>query len=125
MFALALQRRFEAWHHLIGGDWGAENQPHSHPYRLELRLEGKELDKHGYLVDLVQVEGQLDELLQHYIGADLNELAEFAGLNPSLEHFARILANALAKRLENGQLRALRVQIWENEEAWASYRLEF
>ena len=125
MYNLALQRRFEAWHHLIGGDWGAENQPHSHPYRLELRLEGKELDKHGYLVDLVQVEGQLDELLQHYIGADLNELAEFAGLNPSLEHFARILANTLAKRLENGHLRALRVQIWENEEAWASYRLEF
>ena len=92
---------------------------------MELRLEGKELDKHGYLVDLVQVEGQLDELLQHYIGADLNELAEFAGLNPSLEHFARILANTLAKRLENGHLRALRVQIWENEDAWASYRLEF
>ena len=125
MYTLSLQRRFEAWHHLIGGDWGAENQRHSHPYRLELRLEGKELDKHGYLVDLVQVEGQLDELLQHYIGADLNELAEFAGLNPSLEHFARILANTLAKRLENGHLRALRVQIWENEEAWASYRLEF
>jgi len=125
MYSLALQRRFEAWHHLIGGDWGAENQPHSHPYRLELRLEGKELDKHGYLVDLVQVEGQLDELLQRYIGADLNELAEFAGLNPSLEHFARILANTLAKRLENGHLRALRVQIWENEDAWASYRLEF
>ena len=125
MYTLSLQRRFEAWHHLIGGDWGAENQRHSHPYRLELRLEGEKLDKNGYLVDLVQVEGRLDELLHHFRGADLNELAEFAGLNPSLEHFARILANALAKRLENWHLRALRVQLWENEDAWASYRLEF
>lgn len=124
MFTLALQRRFEARHHLIGGDWGAENQPHSHSYLLELRLEGSQLDQHGYVVDLVDVERHLAEVVQIYKGADLNELPAFAGLNPSLEHFARILAQDLAQRIGQTSLATLTVQLWENKSAWASYRLE-
>jgi 6-pyruvoyltetrahydropterin/6-carboxytetrahydropterin synthase len=125
VFTLALRRRFEAQHHLIGGDWGAENEPHTHTYLLELRLEGAELDQHGYLVDLIDVEHHLDTVLQNYRGADLNELPEFAGLNPSLEHFARILARTFSARLAKSNLKALTTQLWENENAWASYRLEF
>lgn len=124
MYTLALQRSFEAWHHLIGGDWGAENQPHTHPYRVEVRLEGAVLNEHGYLVDLVDVERKLDEILDSYRNADLNELQDFAGLNPSLEHFARIICTRLADRLAGGQLAAVALQLWESDSAWASYRLE-
>jgi len=122
MFTLALQRRFEAQHHLIGGDWGAENSPHSHAYLLELRLEGETLNKHGYLVDLLDVEHHLDELLAHYRDADLNSLTEFSGLNPSLEHFARILCISIYKHFKETRLSAVRVRLWENESAWAEYR---
>lgn len=124
MFTLALSRDFRAWHHLIGGDWGAENEPHAHPYKVELRLEGEKLDQHGYLVDLVDIEKNLDNLLSHYREADLNELAEFSGLNPSLEHFARILCSSLFERLKSQNLHALTVQLWESDSAWASYRME-
>lgn len=125
MYTLSLSREFRAWHHLIGGDWGAENQPHTHAYKLELRLEGSQLDKHGYLVDLVEVEKNLDELIAIYKEADLNERPEFAGLNPSLEHFARILCTQIGKSYESQKLDAVAVQLWENESAWASYRLEY
>lgn len=125
MYTLALRRRFESWHHLIGGDWGEENQPHTHDYLLELRLESGQLDAHGYLVDLVEVERHLEEIVGTYRGADLNERPEFAGMNPSLENFARILAQNLGKRLAAFHLETLAVQLWENENAWASYRLEF
>ncbi len=122
MYTLAVQRRFEATHHLIGGDWGAENDPHSHPYRMELQLHGDKLDQHGYLVDIVDVEKNLDELLSRYANADLNALSEFAGLNPSLEHFARILCEQLASRLRAVTLNTLTVQLWESDIAWASFR---
>ena len=122
MYTLAVQRRFEATHHLIGGDWGAENEPHSHDYRLEVRLQGEQLDQHGYLVDIVEVEKQLDEILQRYTRADLNALTEFKGLNPSLEHFARILNEGLATSLNGHGPRSLTVQLWEDEDAWASYQ---
>jgi 6-pyruvoyltetrahydropterin/6-carboxytetrahydropterin synthase len=124
MFTLALQRSFSAKHALIGGDWGAENEVHSHDYRLELRLEGEKLNHHGYLIDLLELEHQLDDLLGSYKGALLNELPEFEGLNPSLERFARNLCGALAVRLNAPNLCAMRVQLWESDLAWASYRLE-
>lgn len=124
MYQLALQRHFEAWHHLTGGDWGAENQPHTHDYKLELRLEGAVLDEHGYLVDLVEVERQLEAFTARWRGADLNAAPEFAGLNPSLEHFARIAAGELAAGLSGRGLAALTVRLWESETAWASFRLE-
>lgn len=123
MYTLAVARDFIAQHYLIGGDWGAENRLHSHRYRLELLLEGRDLDRHGYLVDIVEVEAGLDELVAAFRDRTLNDLPEFAGLNPSIEHFTRIAAERLAPRLSAPNLSALTVKLWENEIAWASYRL--
>jgi 6-pyruvoyltetrahydropterin/6-carboxytetrahydropterin synthase len=124
MYTLGLRREFKATHALVGGDWGAENQPHSHLYRLELGLETDRLDQHGFVADLVEVEAALDTLLERYADADLNRLPEFKGLNPSMEHFARILAEALAAALQLADLSALSVRLWESEQAWAQYRIE-
>jgi 6-pyruvoyltetrahydropterin/6-carboxytetrahydropterin synthase len=124
MYTLAVRRQFIARHFLIGGDWGAENFPNSHQYVLELQLEGQQLDEHGYLCDIVEVEKHLDEVIARYKEKLLNDCAEFAGLNPSLEHFARILATALNERIEAKNLSALRVVLWEHENAWAAYRVE-
>lgn len=123
-YRLCLQRDFIAQHHLIGGDWGAENQPHSHPYRIELLLEGTALDRHGYLVDLLDVEARLEAVLARYRDRSLNELPEFEGLNPSLEHFARLCCERLVEGLAAPNLSALTVRLWENNAAWASFRRE-
>jgi 6-pyruvoyltetrahydropterin/6-carboxytetrahydropterin synthase len=122
MYTLAVQRDFVAQHFLIGGDWGAENFWHSHHYRLELQLEGNSLDQHGYLVDIVAVEAALEELVNHYRDKTLNDLPEFAGLNPSIEHFTRIAADQLAPKVAAPNLHAISVRIWENQIAWAAYR---
>lgn len=124
MYSLGLNRNFRARHYLIGGDWGAENEPHHHDYRLEVVLHGEELDAHGYLLDLVDLERHLEALLDRFRGSLLNDLPEFQGLNPSLEHFARVFARALASRLDAANLRRLEVRLWEDEEAWAAYRMD-
>ncbi len=124
MYTLAVRRNFIARHFLIGGDWGPENFPNSHHYVLELQLRADELDEHGYLVDIDHVSHQLDALIGYYSEKMLNDLPEFNGLNPSLEHFARILAVALDGRLRAPTLCGLKVILWENEDAWASYELE-
>jgi len=121
MYTLAVRRDFVAQHALIGGDWGAENLPHSHHYVLEVQLEGTELDQHGFLVDIVEVERVLTGLLAGYRDHLLNDLPEFAGLNPSLEAFSRILCVSLGKRLRLENNPSLKVVLWENETAWASY----
>jgi len=124
MYTLAIRRNFIARHFLIGGDWGAENFPNSHHYILELQLEGAALDQHGYLVDIVDVEKHLDEVIAEYKEKMLNETPAFAGINPSLEHFARILCQTLNEKIGAKNLTALKVVLWEHENAWASYRVE-
>ncbi|MBI3960570.1 MAG: 6-carboxytetrahydropterin synthase [Chloroflexi bacterium] len=123
MYTLAVQRDFTAQHFLIGGDWGPENRWHSHHYRLEIQLEGATLDRHGYLVDIVQVEALLEGIVTRYRDKTLNDLPEFARLNPSIEHFCRIVCTNFSNDLDAPNISAVRVQIWENEIAWAAYRL--
>jgi len=124
MYKVAVKRDFIAQHFLIGGDWGDENQLHSHHYVLELQLEGKELDNHGYLVDIVDIENNLGHIVLEYRDRTLNELPVFKGLNPSIEHFCRILCTQLDERIKARNITALTVVLWENDIAWASYRLE-
>ncbi|RPI66543.1 MAG: 6-carboxytetrahydropterin synthase [Geobacteraceae bacterium] len=124
MYTLGVRRDFIARHFLIGGDWGPENSPNSHHYVLELRLEGRELDQHGYLVDIVDVEKHLDEIVDYYKEQMLNDKPEFAGLNPSIEHFARILATSLSERIKAANISTVKVVLWENELAWAAYKVE-
>jgi len=123
MYTLGVRRDFIARHFLIGGDWGRENFPNSHHYILELQLEGNELDLHGYLVDIVDVEKHLDDVVEIYKEQMLNDCPEFAGLNPSIEHFAGILATSLNDRIKAANISGLKVVLWENESAWAAYEL--
>jgi 6-pyruvoyltetrahydropterin/6-carboxytetrahydropterin synthase len=124
MYTVAVKRDFVAQHYLIGGDWGAENQKHSHHYQLELQLEGQELDRHGYLVDIVDIENHLAGLIDRYRDRTLNDLPEFQGTNPSIEIFTFILCQFLYEHIQAPNLTAVTVRIWENESAWAAYRME-
>lgn len=125
MYKLAVRRDFIAQHALIGGDWGAENQPHSHHYALELQMEGDTLDGHGFLVDIVDVEHALAGVVNRVRDHLLNDLPEFSGLNPSLENFSRIVCISLSKSIQAKNLRSVTVVLWENDTAWASHRIDY
>lgn len=124
MYRVAVQRKFVAQHFLVGGDWGAENEKHSHHYQLELELTGKALDEHGYLVDIVNIEQNMDRIVEEYRDRTLNDLTAFKGLNPSLEHFCRILCETLSARIVAENIKLITVRLWENDIAWASYEKE-
>ncbi len=125
MYSVSVRRDFIAQHYLIGGDWGPENELHSHHYVVEVVLEGKDLDQHGYLIDIDDVFSHLDSQVEYFRDKTLNELPEFEAANPSLEHLARIFCKTLTKRLKAQNLSSVSVKIWENEMAWAGYREDF
>lgn len=124
MFTVAVKRDFIAQHFLIGGDWGAENEKHSHHYQLELQLSGRTLDQHGYMVDIVEIESHLDDLINSYRDRTLNNLPGFENLNPSIERFSEILCRELARRITAVNVLIIRVKLWENDIAWASYEID-
>ncbi len=124
MYRLCVRKDFIAQHYLIGGDWGAENQVHSHHYVLELELCGDALDRHNYLVDIVYVEQHLEALIGRYRDQTLNGKPEFKDTNPSLERFARLLCESINANIKASNIRQVAVRLWENELAWAGYSLE-
>jgi 6-pyruvoyltetrahydropterin/6-carboxytetrahydropterin synthase len=77
------------------------------------------------MVDIVDIENQLENLVEGYRNNTLNDLPEFAGLNPSIENFARIICSRLAVKIKASNLTAISVILWENEIAWASYKQDY
>lgn len=125
MFSIGVTRSFIARHQLIGGDFGAEGQPHSHHYRLEARVEGSKLDEHGFLFDISVLEQRLDELVERLSESNLNELEALRGLNPSVERVAELCAEMIVPAVSNvPRLARLTVRVWEHETAWASCSVE-
>jgi 6-pyruvoyltetrahydropterin/6-carboxytetrahydropterin synthase len=124
-YTVGVQRPFIARHYLVGGDWGEENLPHAHAYLVEVRLTGSKLDRHGYLVDIDQIVDRLAALIDRFKNQLLNELPEFAVINPSLEHFSRILCDDLCAKTRVPGLASISVKLWENDTAWAEYRRKF
>jgi 6-pyruvoyltetrahydropterin/6-carboxytetrahydropterin synthase len=82
------------------------------------------LDRHGYLVDIEDIELHLDGAATNIRDRVLNDLTEFDGLNTSIEHFSRILAERLNRAIAARDINALTVRIWENEIAWAACSLD-
>lgn len=125
MYSLCLQKNFSARHYLIGGDWGSENLPHEHPYRVEIRLSAKDLDEHGYLVDLAELEPILDGCIGYYKKQMLNDLPEFHEVNPSIERLAKRFHDRFLQQLGSHRFCAVEIRMWEDEMAWASYHEVF
>ena len=119
-YSVTVRRDLIAQHFLAGGDGDRENELNSHHYKIEARYEGPSLDEHGFLVDIDAVGTALAAIVDRYRDRTLNELPEFAGLNPSVEHFARILSDRLAIAADN--VDALEVTVWEDGGAGAGYR---
>ncbi|MCK4894805.1 MAG: 6-carboxytetrahydropterin synthase [Calditrichia bacterium] len=124
MYTVTVIRDFIAQHFLIGGDWGDENHLHSHHYKVEIQLQGDKLDQHGYLVDIVEIENGLGRVVAYFSDKTLNELPEFKDLNPSIEHFSRIMCEMFSRKISLKNLKSLTLQLWENEVAWASYLMK-
>jgi 6-pyruvoyltetrahydropterin/6-carboxytetrahydropterin synthase len=125
MYTVAVTRDFIANHYLIGGDWGAENFPHAHHYIAEVSIESSQLDKHGYLVDIVEIEAALGSTVDYFRDSMLNDKPEFAGLNPSIEHFSRIISEKLLPLIHPPGKGSLTVKLWENATCWSAYRISF
>lgn len=123
MYTVMVKKDFEAAHFLISGASGPESKLHTHHYVSELLIEGQELDEQGYLLDIDELNAQLDEQIAYFKNRTLNELPEFEGLNPSLERLARFLCERLAVSLALPRFHSLTVKLWENEQAWAAFRI--
>ncbi|WP_122091052.1 6-pyruvoyl trahydropterin synthase family protein [Halalkalicoccus subterraneus] len=121
MYTVTVTTDFVAQHFLTVPDPGPEGQVHSHHYELAVECEGPELNEYGYLLDIDDLTAAIDGIEERYRDELLNDLDDFSDLNPSVEQFARIVADRLAGDLNAPKVETLRVRIHEDEIAWAAY----
>ncbi|PSQ49855.1 6-pyruvoyl tetrahydropterin synthase [Halobacteriales archaeon SW_6_65_15] len=121
MYTVTVRRTFVAQHYLTVPDPGPEGEIHSHRYTAKVQLAGEDLNEYGYLADIDAVQERLDATVEQYQDATLNDLSEFEGLNPSVEHFARLFGQRFADGLDAPAVESVTVKLREDDVAWASH----
>lgn len=121
MYSTTVLTDFVAQHYLTVPNPGPEGDPHSHHFEVELTFRGPELNDHQYLVDIDDANAALSTLADRYRDELLNDLPEFAGVNPSVERFARVVFDRVTDVVTDGTVTELAVTVWEDDQAAATY----
>lgn len=117
MYTVSVSRSFVAQHVLTVPNPGPEGEVHSHHYTVETTVRAPELGAYGYVVDIDDLNAVVDDCVDYFRDEQLNELPAFDGLNPSVEHLARIFGDRVCERLPAETATELAIAIEEDDVA--------
>jgi 6-pyruvoyl-tetrahydropterin synthase len=121
MFGVTVRDHMMIAHSLRGEVFGPAQGLHGATYVVDATFRRAELDADGIVVDI----GRAAEALREVVGGlsyrNLDDEADFAGVNTTTEVLAKVVADRLAARMEGGGLDGLVVTLRESHVAWASY----
>ena len=120
MYHLMIKTSFAAAHNLINYQGDCENL-HGHNWRVEVTVAARDLDKAGLGIDFKILKQKTKELLGELDHKYLNDLAPFRDISPSSENISRFLFERLSGELDSDNVTVERVNVWESENACASY----
>jgi len=123
MYRLMIKTSFAAAHNLINYQGDCENL-HGHNWRVEVVVSAKELDKAGLGIDFKILKKQTNSLLDELDHKYLNDLTPFKNDSPSSENISRYLFERLTETLNNENITVEKINVWESENACASYSLD-
>jgi len=121
VFRLTVVDSFASAHQLREYEGLCENL-HGHNWRVEVVVEGRELDDRGLLLDFKDLKRALAEILKGLDHTLLNQHPFFQERNPTSENLAFFIFKELeeALRVYPG-VRVKEVTVWESERAGATY----
>ena len=128
MFSVTVRDHMMIAHSLRGEVFGPAQRLHGATYVVDATFRRATLDADGIVVDI----GRAAEALRAVVGElgyrNLDDEADFAGMNTTTEALARVVADRLADRARVGalgdgarELDGLVVTLHESHVAWASY----
>lgn len=121
MFELVVERHFSAAHQLRCYD-GPCARVHGHNYKVELSVAGEALQSNGMLLDFGILKQICDGILDGMDHRMLNELPQFAEVNPTSENIARFVFSQAKEALAEHGLAPCYVRVWETPTQSATYR---
>jgi 6-pyruvoyl-tetrahydropterin synthase len=128
VFSVTIRDHLMIAHSLRGEVFGPAQRLHGATYVVDATFRRASLDADGIVVDI----GRAAEVLRAVVGElgyrNLDDEAEFAGMNTTTEALARVIADRLADQARAGalgdgalELDGLVVTLHESHVAWASY----
>jgi 6-pyruvoyltetrahydropterin/6-carboxytetrahydropterin synthase len=121
MFEVSVERTFAAGHSLRNYKGKCENV-HGHNYRVQITVEGQELDANGLLIDFVELKRLTMEVVDYLDHRFINDLAPFDVINPSAENLAKYFYDRVSAGLHSAPNHIREVRIWETDTSVAAYR---
>ncbi|MCI0489942.1 MAG: 6-carboxytetrahydropterin synthase [Blastocatellia bacterium] len=124
MFEIGIAEEFEAAH-ALEGDFGPATRLHGHTYRVEVRVEARDIDETGVFYDLGRLRADLRAVLDPLHYRNLNDLAALSETNTTAEVVARYIFKQMEPPLRASKVASLKVTVWESPSSFASYRETF
>lgn len=122
MFQVCKTFSFDAAHALRGYNGNCERL-HGHRWEVAVCVEGPEVNDLGMLVDFRAIKAAAQAATADYDHNTLNDVPPYDMINPSTEHIARTIFQALRGTLAASApaARLAFVQVWESPTSWAKY----
>ena len=128
MFSVTVRDHMMIAHSLHGEVFGPAQRLHGATYVVDVAFRRPTLDDDGIVVDIGRAAQELSAVLGGLSYRNLDNEAEFAGMNTSTEALAKVIADRLADRVHAGalgeggrELTGLTVTLHESHIAWATY----
>ncbi len=121
MYEVIITQPFVAAHQLVLYD-GSLEPLHGHNWKMEVKLQGKDLDQIEVLIDFLEVKAKVQDILKKLDYTFLNENPHFKEHNPSAEIVAYWIFQQVKAAIEHPVARVTQVTVWETEHCAASYR---
>ena len=122
MFTVTVRDHMMVAHSFRGEVFGPAQRLHGATYVVDAAFSGPELGPDGILLDIGAATELLREVLGELTYRNLDDEADFDGVNTSTEVLARAVADRLAPRATGlGPVVRLVVTLRESHVAWASY----
>jgi len=117
---LEVKGGFSAAHRLAGSGGKCESL-HGHNFKVELKVQGRELDDSGMVVDFGILKKILNVVLEGLDHKDLNEVNAFKEKSPSSENIARYILEEVERKIAAAGAKVRSVKVSESDTASSTY----
>jgi 6-pyruvoyl-tetrahydropterin synthase len=128
VFSVTVRDHMLIAHSLSGEVFGPAQRLHGATYVVDVTFRRAALDADGIVVDIGRAADALRAVVGELGYRNLDDEADFAGMNTTTEALARVVADRLAESARAGalgdgarELDGLVVTLHESHVAWASY----
>ena len=128
MFSVTVRDHMMIAHSFRGEVFGPAQRLHGATFVVDATFRRAELDADNIVVDIGLAAQELSAIVGQFNFRNLDDEAEFAGVNTTTEALAKVIADRLAERVHAGALgegarglSGIAVTLHESHIAWASY----